>query len=167
MSVCIVALVIAAINYFSIKKMDEGTEDMQNLAKLIRDGANTFMKIQFAVITIVVAIGAILITLFIEKSSGLTFLLGVGLSTLACIPGMKCATYANVRVTNVARKTQDIGKTVQAAFKGGSVCGLLVMGLGYLDFALSSLLLADSSILQQKVVALSQGPYATHSLHVL
>lgn len=136
MSVSIAALVIAAINYFSIKKMDEGTEDMQNLAKLIRDGADTFMKIQFMVIAIVVAIGAIMITLFIERSSGLTFLLGVGLSTLACIPGMKCATYANVRVTNVARKTQDIGKTVQAAFKGGSVCGLLVMGLALLGFCI-------------------------------
>ena len=46
--------------------------------------------------------------------------------------GMKIATYSNVRVSNEARKTKDIGKTVKVAFRGGSVMGLCVAGFALL-----------------------------------
>ena len=45
---------------------------------------------------------------------------------------MKIATYANVRVTNRARVTGDLGKTLKIAFKGGSVMGLCVAGFALL-----------------------------------
>ena len=46
--------------------------------------------------------------------------------------GMKIATYANVRVTNTARQSKDLGKTLKTAFKGGSVMGLCVAGFALL-----------------------------------
>ena len=45
---------------------------------------------------------------------------------------MKIATYANVRVSERARSTKDIGATVKAAFRGGSVMGLCVGGFALL-----------------------------------
>ena len=50
--------------------------------------------------------------------------------------GMKIATYANVRVSNKARETEDIGETVKVAFRGGSVMGLCVGGFALLGLFL-------------------------------
>ena len=50
--------------------------------------------------------------------------------------GMKIATYANVRVSNTARQTKDIGKTLKVALKGGSVMGLCVGGFALLGLFL-------------------------------
>ena len=43
---------------------------------------------------------------------------------------MKIATIANVRVSNEARETKDLGMTLKVAFRGGSVMGLCVAGFG-------------------------------------
>ena len=50
--------------------------------------------------------------------------------------GMKIATYANVRVSNKARETEDIGETVKVAFRGGFVMGLCVGGFALLGLFL-------------------------------
>ena len=50
--------------------------------------------------------------------------------------GMKIATYANVRVSNTARKTKNIGSTLKVALKGGSVMGLCVGGFALLGLFL-------------------------------
>ena len=49
---------------------------------------------------------------------------------------MKIATYANVRVSNTARKTKNIGSTLKVALKGGSVMGLCVGGFALLGLFL-------------------------------
>src|SRR6056297_1934534 len=50
--------------------------------------------------------------------------------------GMKIATLANVRVSNTARKTNSLGKTLKVAFQGGSVMGLSVGGFALLGLIL-------------------------------
>ena len=60
------------------------------------------------------------------------FVIGVLMSALAGWVGMKIATYANVRVSNEARKTKNIGKTLKVALRGGSVMGLCVGGFALL-----------------------------------
>jgi K(+)-stimulated pyrophosphate-energized sodium pump len=50
--------------------------------------------------------------------------------------GMKIATLANVRVSNMARKTNSLGKTLKVAFQGGSVMGLSVGGFALLGLVL-------------------------------
>ena len=49
---------------------------------------------------------------------------------------MKIATYANVRVSNTARNTKNIGSTLKVALKGGSVMGLCVGGFALLGLFL-------------------------------
>lgn len=133
---CVLAIVYVAINYFSIKKMSEGTDRMIELSSIIRSGANVFIKKEFTTIGIVVLGIAVLFTLFIEKFSGLTYVFGALMSTTVCIMGMKSATYANVRTANVARETLSIGKTVKVALSGGSISGLLVQGLGLIGLVI-------------------------------
>ncbi len=130
----VVAAAIAYVvyNYQRIRKMPEGTQEMIEMAGIIRSGANTFMKTEYRTIIIVVILLAAVFSLFVEKTSGITFLFGALMSSCACVIGMRSATYANVRTANKARESLSIGETVKVALCGGSISGLCVQGLGLL-----------------------------------
>lgn len=134
--IIVISIVYVFFNYFKIKKMKEGTNDMIEMASIIRDGATTFMKTEYKTIAIVVIILALIFSLFIEASSGITFIIGALMSSFVCILGMKSATYANVRTANKAKETLSIGETVKVALCGGSISGLAVQSLGMLGFLL-------------------------------
>lgn len=136
---CLAVLVIAVLaiayvgyNYVRIKKMDEGTPEMIEMAGIIRSGANAFMKTEYKTIGIVVIAIALLFSLFVEKMSGITFLMGALMSSCVCVLGMRSATYANVRTANKARQSLSIGETVKVALCGGSISGLAVQAFGML-----------------------------------
>ena len=135
LSIIAVSLAYVAYNYAKVKSLGEGTEKMRNMAKIIRDGANEFMKTEYKRIILVVVIVAVVVTTIIEPSCGITFIMGACMSSAACIIGMRVATYANVRTTEVARKG-DIGNTIKVALRGGSVCGLSVQAFGLLGLIL-------------------------------
>ena len=130
--IALVALVYVAFNYFKLRRMEEGTEEMSDLAGIIRSGARTFMRAEYKIILPVIIIVAAIFSCFIEKTSGLTFMIGGLMSSAACIIGMRSATYANVRTTNTARKSMSIGPTTQTALRGGSISGLSVPAFGLL-----------------------------------
>ena len=130
------ALVLMVFNYIELKTYKEGTAEMADIAKIIRDGAKTFMVAEYKTIVVVVIIVAALFSLFIEKTAGLTFILGSCMSSATCIIGMRSATYANVRTANTARVTHSIGETVSVALMGGSISGLSVQAFGLLGLLL-------------------------------
>ena len=138
---CIIVLALAYVffSYRKVKAMEEGTAEMAEMAGIIRSGAGTFMKTEYRTIAIVVAAVAVIFSLFVEKTSGLTLILGAIMSSAACITGMKSATYANVRTSNTARRTLNIGQTVKVALLGGSISGLSVQAFGL--FGLIAILL--------------------------
>ncbi|MBQ1507864.1 MAG: sodium-translocating pyrophosphatase, partial [Erysipelotrichaceae bacterium] len=123
-------------NFRFVKKLEEGTPLMQKIAAAIRLGASTFMKYELRILIIVVSAVAVLVFFALEWYVSLALLLGAFLSAMAGQVGMTIATYANVRVTNEARTTNNLGKTLKVAFRGGSVMGLCVGG-----FALGGLCL--------------------------
>ena len=125
-------LAYAAFNYFSVKKLEEGTERMQEIASAIRVGANAFITYEYKIVAIVAVVVALLLALIISWSSAVAFLIGAIMSASAGWVGMKIATYANVRVTNTARTTKSLSDTLKVAFKGGSVMGLCVSGCALL-----------------------------------
>ncbi len=127
----LIALGFAAFNFFKVKKMDEGTEIMSEIADAIRVGANAFIVYEYKIIAIVVAVLAVLF-IFMSWQSAVSFIIGVLMSAAAGYVGMKIATYANVRVSNKARETKNIGETLKVAFRGGSVMGLCVGGFALL-----------------------------------
>ncbi|MCD8215644.1 MAG: sodium-translocating pyrophosphatase [Clostridiales bacterium] len=128
----VIALLNVVYNYFHIKTLKEGTSEMTEMAGIIRSGATTFLKTEYNTIVVVVIVLAVILALFIEVTSGLTFILGALMSSMVCVLGMKSATYANVRTANTARDTLSIGETVKVALCGGSISGLSVQACGML-----------------------------------
>ena len=128
----VLALAYIIFNFLRIKKMNEGTAEMAEMAGIIRSGASMFLKTEFRTIAIVVLVIAALFSLFVEATSGITFILGACMSSIVCILGMRSATYANVRTANKARESLSIGQTVKVALCGGSISGLSVQAFGML-----------------------------------
>ena len=136
----VVAMVYIFWNYARIKQMPEGTAEMSELAGIIRSGAETFLKTEFKYIGIVLCAVAVIFCMVIEKTSGISFLIGGLMSSIVCILGMKSATYANVRTSNKARESLSIGETVKVALCGGSISGLAVQAFGMFGIILVLLL---------------------------
>ena len=128
----VLALCYVLFNFLRIRRMREGTDVMVEMAGIIRSGATAFLETEFKTIAIVVVVLAAIFSLFIEVTSGITFLFGACMSSAVCVLGMRSATYANVRTANVARETRSIGETVKVALCGGSISGLSVQAFGML-----------------------------------
>ena len=132
----ILAVSFAVLNFYLIKKMNEGTDRMQEIAAAIREGANAFIRYEYKIVAIIGSAIAVVLGLIISWETGVSFVIGATMSAAAGFIGMKIATYSNVRVANEANNTRNIGKTVKVAFRGGSVMGLCVAG-----FALAGILI--------------------------
>ncbi len=132
----ILALIFVFWKNAWVKKQDEGDEKMSRIAKNIADGAMSFLKAEYKLLSIFVL--AVAVLLFFKgnaevDSNGLvavSFIVGAICSGLAGFIGMKVATKANVRTTNAARNS--LGRALEVAFSGGAVMGLGVVGLGVL-----------------------------------
>ena len=136
MVVVLLAIAYVGYNYVRIRRLPEGTREMSEMAGIIRDGASTFLKTEYKTVAIVVFIVALVFALFVEATSGITFILGACMSSAVCILGMRSATYANVRTANKARESLSIGETVKVALCGGSISGLAVQAFGMLGLLL-------------------------------
>lgn len=130
------ALAFAGLHFNMVKKMEEGTNVMSEIASAIRVGANAFIIYEYKIITVVVLIITAILAFLMNWQAAFSFMIGVLMSAAAGWIGMKIATYANVRVANKARETKDIGKTLKIAFRGGSVMGLCVGGFALLGLFL-------------------------------
>ncbi len=122
--ISVVGCIFAARNYYSVRALPEGTSEMQEIAANIRMGAGTFLKSEYKVLIWAVVAVAGLTAVFLSWHVATSFMIGTIMSGLAGFIGMKMATYANVRVTNMARTSLNIGKTLIVALKGGSVMGI-------------------------------------------
>jgi len=118
-----------------VSKQDVGTDKMAKIANHISEGAMSFLKAEYKVLSIFVIAVAILLGISGNSAASsplvaLSFILGAICSALAGFIGMKVATKANVRTTSAARSS--LGKALEVAFAGGAVMGLGVVGLGVL-----------------------------------
>ncbi len=136
----ILAIAYACFNYFGVKKLEEGTDRMQEIAGAIRIGANAFIQYEYKIVAIIGAVIALVLGVLISWQTACAFLIGAVMSAAAGYVGMKIATYANVRVANRARESKDLGQTLKVAFRGGSVMGLCVAGFALLGILIVYLL---------------------------
>lgn len=133
--VCL-AIIFSIINYYGVRRSPEGTEEMRVIADAIREGANSFLRFEYKIISVVALVVAIALGVVIGWYCGVSFLLGAVMSASAGWVGMRIATISNVRVANKARTTNQLSQTLKVAFRGGSV-----MGLSVGSFALIGLLI--------------------------
>lgn len=135
----LLALGFAFFFYRWMKKEDEGTDRMKEIAQYVREGAMAYLKQQYKIVIAVFIVLAILFA--VMAYFGLqnpwvpfAFLTGGFFSGIAGFFGMKTATYASARTANAARNSLDSG--LKVAFRSGAVMGLTVVGLALLDIAL-------------------------------
>jgi len=129
----ITAIVFAGWLIFRISKYPSGEGAMVEIAKAIQIGAKSYLKRQYTSIGIVAVVVAALIGYFIDPTTMVGFIVGAVASGLAGYIGMSVAVRANVRTTEAAK--EGISKAFHVAFQGGSVTGLLVVGLALLSVA--------------------------------
>ncbi len=135
----ILALIFVFIKNRWVTKQDVGNEKMARIAQNIAEGAMSFLKAEYKILSVFVVAVAILLFFKGQSETGsngmvaVSFVVGAVCSALAGFIGMKVATKANVRTTNAAQKS--LGKALEVAFAGGAVMGLGVVGLGVLGLS--------------------------------
>ena len=155
----IIALAFAAAFFFNMKKADEGTDRMKEIAGYVREGAMAYLKQQYKVVALFFIIIAVIFAVmaYFNMQNNIVpvaFLTGGFFSGLAGFIGMKTATYASGRVAQACRDEQDgLNKGLQLAFRSGAVLGLTVVGFGLLDISAWFLILDNTSLVEAEGVS--------------
>ncbi len=125
----ILSLIIAFLIYNYVKKQPNGTPLMQELEDAIHKGAMAFLKREYSVLIIFIAIVFVLLGWGIAWKTAIAFVTGALLSMVAGFSGMTAATRGNSRTAEAANKSGQ-AKALNVSYFSGSVMGLAVAGLG-------------------------------------
>ena len=131
----VAGLIAAFIVYTRLKAGDAGSPEMVEISDDIHDGAMAFLKREYSILLVFIAVVFAALWLGVEGRTAAAFLAGAGSSIVAGFSGMKAATRANVRTTQAANR-EGQGAALSMAFAGGAVMGLAVASLGLLGISL-------------------------------
>ena len=153
--ISIASFVVAAYFYKWVKKLPVANARLEEVGKLIRDGAFTFLKREYRILGVFAAVVMVLIVLFFPEpvwhgdpmknvQMAIIYLFGTALSALAGYVGISIATLSNVRAATAAQ--DSIQKSFMAGFRGGAVMGMAVVGTSLAGAAIVWLFTKDPEI---------------------
>ena len=153
--ISIASFVVAAYFYKWVKELPVANARLEEVGKLIRDGAFTFLKREYRILGVFAAVVMVLIVLFFPEpvwhgdpmknvQMAIIYLFGTVLSALAGYVGISIATLSNVRAATAAQ--ESIQKSFMAGFRGGAVMGMAVVGTSLAGAAIVWLFTKDPEI---------------------
>ncbi len=127
----VLGLIVAFIVFGYVKKQPNGNEIMRELEGMIHAGAMAFLRREYSILVIFIAIVFILLGLGIGWYTAIAFLTGAACSIIAGVSGMSSATRGNSRTAEAANKKGQAA-ALRVSYFAGSVMGLAVASLGLL-----------------------------------
>src|SRR5438045_8418452 len=129
-----IGLVFACFLFTTVIRKSAGNERMQQMSAAVQEGAKSYLNRQVKTISVIAVVIFILLFVFKDHPTAIGFVIGAFCSLAAGFIGMRVAVLANVRTAQAA----TVGRlnALRMGFNGGSVTGLLVVGLALLSVSI-------------------------------
>ncbi len=141
----VLALAFAMVSYRKVESFRVDNDRVNELSEIIHQGAMAFLNREYRWLFPFVILVAVLLTWKLGLPTALAFVLGALCSAVAGYIGMNVATKSNGKTAYAA--TRGMNSALGVAFKGGSVMGMAVVGLGVLGILVCYFLYRDPSVI--------------------
>src|SRR5437763_6352026 len=130
----VVGVAFAFFLILAVMRHSAGSERMREISAAVQEGAKAYLNRQVKTISVIAVVIFILLFVFKDHATAIGFVIGAFCSLAAGFIGMRVAVLANVRTAQAAM----VGRleALRMGFNGGSVTGLLVVGLALLSVSI-------------------------------
>src|SRR5437762_4933464 len=130
----VIGLAFAFFLILAIMRHSSGNERMREISAAVQEGAKAYLNRQVKTISVIAVAIFILLFIFKDHPTAIGFVIGAFCSLAAGFIGMRVAVLANVRTAQAASIARL--NALRMGFNGGSVTGLLVVGLALLSVSI-------------------------------
>src|SRR5438445_7924637 len=130
----VIGLAFAFVLIAAVIRSPSGNERMREISAAVQEGAKAYLNRQVKAISVIAVVIFVLLFFFKDHPTAVGFVIGAFCSLAAGFIGMRVAVLANVRTAQAASIARL--NALRMAFNGGSVTGLLVVGLALLSVSI-------------------------------